>query len=84
VTKTRWSLERQVRLIAGSLVLIGIVLGLTVSPICLVVAALPGAGLIFAGLTDLCPMAIVLLRMPWNQICGVTGAAAPRKEVKAQ
>jgi len=78
-TRNRWSLERQVRLLAGSLVLIGIALSLIVSPWCLLIAALPGAGLVFAGLTDICPSAIFLLRMPWNQVCHLQPASQTKE-----
>jgi rhodanese-related sulfurtransferase len=64
--KTRWSLERQVRLGAGLLVLIGAGLGLTVNVNWLFLSAFAGLGLTFAGLTDICPMAEVLAKMPWN------------------
>lgn len=65
--KSRFSIERQVRLIAGLLVLLGVFLSLTVSHYWIYFAALIGAGLTFAGLTDICLMAGVLLRMPWNR-----------------
>lgn len=64
--KTRWSLERQVRLGAGLLVLAGVVLTLTVNPAWLFLSAFIGLGLTFAGLTDLCPMAVMLEKMLWN------------------
>jgi rhodanese-related sulfurtransferase len=64
--KTRWSLERQVRLGAGLLVLVGVVLTLTVHPYWIGLSAFVGAGLTFAGLTDICPMAELLARLPWN------------------
>jgi rhodanese-related sulfurtransferase len=64
--KSRWSLERQVRLGAGLLVLIGVVLALTRSPQWLYLSGFIGLGLTFAGLTDICPMAEILFRMPWN------------------
>ena len=64
--KTRWSLERQVRLGAGLLVLFGATLALTVNPRWLFLAAFVGLGLTFAGLTDICPMAEILAKMPWN------------------
>jgi rhodanese-related sulfurtransferase len=60
------SLERQVRIGAGLLVLIGVVLGLTVSPYGFALSGFVGAGLIFAGVTDWCGMALVLGKMPWN------------------
>jgi rhodanese-related sulfurtransferase len=61
------SLERQVRIAAGSLVLIGTVLGFFVHPYFLALTAFIGAGLLFAGLTDTCGMAMLLAKMPWNQ-----------------
>lgn len=62
------SLERQVRIAAGTLVLIGSVLGAFVHPYWIGLAAFVGAGLIFAGVTDTCGMAMLLARMPWNQV----------------
>ncbi len=64
--KTRWSLERQVRLGAGLLVLLGATLALTINPRWLFLSAFIGMGLIFAGLTDVCPLAEILGKMPWN------------------
>lgn len=61
------SLERQVRIAAGSLVVIGGVLGLTVSPWFLAISLFVGCGLVFAGVTDWCGMGLVLARMPWNK-----------------
>ena len=66
IVKTRWSLERQVRLGAGLLVLTGAGLALTVNVNWLFLSAFAGLGLTFAGLTDICPMAEVLAKMPWN------------------
>ncbi len=63
------SLERQVRLAAGLLVLIGAALGYFVSPYWIGLAAFVGAGLVYAAVTDTCGMGMVLARMPWNQVC---------------
>lgn len=60
------SLERQVRLAAGLLVLLGSALGFFVHPYFIGLAAFVGAGLAFSGLTDTCGMALLLARMPWN------------------
>jgi rhodanese-related sulfurtransferase len=60
------SLERQVRIAAGSLVLAGALLGWFVHPALIGLSALVGAGLIFAGITDTCGMGMLLARMPWN------------------
>jgi len=65
--KTRWSLERQVRLGAGLLVLTGVLLSLRAHGYWVFLAAFAGLGLTFAGLTDFCPMGILLARMPWNK-----------------
>jgi rhodanese-related sulfurtransferase len=62
------SLERQVRMAAGTLVLIGVILGLTVSVYGFGLSAFVGAGLIFAGITDTCGMGLLLARMPWNRV----------------
>ncbi|MFQ3671483.1 MAG: rhodanese-like domain-containing protein [Verrucomicrobiia bacterium] len=61
------SLERQVRIAAGSLVLLGVILGYLLNPAWTALSAFVGAGLIFAGLTDTCGMGLLLARMPWNQ-----------------
>lgn len=76
--KTRWSLERQVRLGAGLLALAGVILALTVNPRWVYLCGLAGLGLIFAGLTDICPMAVILERMPWNSRshCPASGSHA--------
>ncbi len=58
---------RQVQITAGSLVLLGIMLGATVSPFIYALSAFVGAGLVFAGSTGFCGMAYVLARMPWNR-----------------
>jgi len=61
------SLERQVRIGAGALVLIGAALGALVHPGFYALSAFVGAGLLFAGLTDWCGMAMLLAKMPWNR-----------------
>ena len=66
-TKTRWSLERQVRLGAGLLVLTGTVLASFSHSAWLALTGFVGLGLTFAGLTDFCPMGILLGAMPWNR-----------------
>jgi rhodanese-related sulfurtransferase len=62
------SLERQVRIAAGLLVLLGAILGFFVHPYFIALSAFVGAGLVFAGVTDTCGMGMLLARMPWNQI----------------
>lgn len=60
------SLERQVRIAAGSLVVLGVLLAVLVHPWYIGLSAFVGAGLVFAGVTDTCAMGMVLARMPWN------------------
>lgn len=69
------ALDRQVRMIAGSLVVIGCAIGYFVHPLGIALAGFIGAGIAFAGLTDWCPMAITLGRMPWNQVRDQSGSA---------
>ena len=61
------SLERQVRIALGSLVLIGAVLGWLLHPVFIGLSVFVGAGMIFAGVTDTCGMGLLLARMPWNR-----------------
>jgi len=61
------SLERQVRIAAGSMVLIGVILGTWVHPGFYGLAGFVGAGLAFAGITDTCGMGMLLAKAPWNQ-----------------
>lgn len=67
-----WSMERQVRATAGSLVLICMALGRFVTPWLFLGAALVGAGLLFAGVSDTCMMGSLLSKLPWNQACAST------------
>lgn len=62
----RYSMERQVRMAAGGLVLAGALLSLW-APGFLVVPVFVGAGLVYAGLSGSCGMALVLARLPWNR-----------------
>lgn len=61
------SLERQVRIAAGSLVLLGAALAWLVHPAFLGLSAFIGAGLVFSGVTNTCGMGVVLSKMPWNR-----------------
>ena len=65
-----WSLERQVRIAAGSLVLVGVLLSLFVHQWFIFLSGFVGAGLVFAAVTDTCGMAMMLARMPWNRAKG--------------
>lgn len=64
------SLERQVRIAAGFLAFTGAMLGMFVNPWFSGISAFVGAGLMFAGITDTCGMAMILAKMPWNQVAG--------------
>ncbi len=66
------SLERQVRIAAGKLVVLGAVLGYFVHPYLIGLSAFVGAGLVFAGVTDTCGMGLLLTRMPWNRVASTT------------
>ncbi len=77
------SLERQVRIAAGFLVLVGAVLAMTVHPYFAGLSAFVGAGLMFAGITDTCGMAMILARMPWNQVSGSSSSSGTACRVGA-
>ncbi|MEC4019468.1 rhodanese-like domain-containing protein [Streptomyces sp. H27-D2] len=62
-----WPMERQVRLAAGSLVVLGFVLGRSAPKARLLSAAI-GGGLVFSALSDTCGMAAVLSKLPHNRV----------------
>jgi glyoxylase-like metal-dependent hydrolase (beta-lactamase superfamily II)/rhodanese-related sulfurtransferase len=66
--RKRLPVDRQVQLIAGTMVLTGVILGAFVNPWFLALAAFFGAGLTFAGATGTCGLAFVLFKMPWNRL----------------
>ncbi|GAA2001480.1 rhodanese-like domain-containing protein [Brevibacterium samyangense] len=63
----RWDLERQVRMVAGSLVVLGLVGGRFVSPRLRTLAGAIGTGLTFSALSNTCAMGKALSAMPWNR-----------------
>jgi rhodanese-related sulfurtransferase len=68
------SLFRQVQIAAGSLVLLGTVLGVVISPGFLLLSGFVGAGLAFAGITNTCAMGMLLAKLPYNQRAGQAGS----------
>jgi rhodanese-related sulfurtransferase len=61
------SVERQVRIGAGTLVLTGVLLSWFIRREFIWFSGFIGAGLIFAGITDICGMGILLAKAPWNR-----------------
>ena len=61
------SIERQVRIVAGSLVLLGLILGFWLHPGYFAIAAVMGYGLVFAGITDSCGLGLFIVKLPWNR-----------------
>jgi rhodanese-related sulfurtransferase len=69
-------LMRQVQIAAGSMVVLGVVLGAAVAPAFFALSAFVGAGLVVAGVTGTCGLARVLRLMPWNRPAAGTPATA--------
>ena len=65
--RDRWDLERQVRLAAGSLVMLGLAGGKFVSPKIRAIAGVIGTGLTFSAATNTCAMGKAISAMPWNR-----------------
>lgn len=61
------SLDRQVQLTIGAAVLTGSVLAYTLNPLFVILSGFFGAGLLFAGATGTCGLALAMARMPWNR-----------------
>jgi rhodanese-related sulfurtransferase len=66
-TRARMSLERQVRIAAGTLVASSAIAALFISPLWAALSAAVGCGLVFAGITDTCTMGMLLARLPYNR-----------------
>ena len=60
-------LQRQVQIAAGAMIVLGFVLGISVSPWFHLLSGFVGAGLMFAGISGFCGLARLLVRMPWNR-----------------
>ena len=73
----RWAMDRQVRLVAGALVLIAVAASAIVPPLKWLAAAI-GAGLTFSAVTDTCAMGTVLSKLPYNRTdrCDIEGVLA--------
>jgi rhodanese-related sulfurtransferase len=73
--RQRWSLERQVRLVAGLIVLLAVLAGIWLPGVHYLAGAI-GAGLTFAALTNTCAMGMLLARLPYNRGAGCDVDAA--------
>lgn len=78
-SKAVWSLERQVRFAAGSLVVLGTAFSWLIHPYFIALSAFVGAGLVFAAATDSCTMAMILAKMPWNKDNGAVCETATQR-----
>lgn len=63
-------LDRQLQLVIGSLVVVGVLLSVFVDPRWVWLSGFVGAGLMMAGSTGFCPMRSLIARMPWNRTGG--------------
>ena len=62
-----WTLERQVRVVSGSLVFLGVILNRLGFDPAIYLAGFVGLGVTIAALTDTCAMGVLLAQMPWNR-----------------
>ena len=69
-----WSLERQVRVAAGTMIVVSAILGLSISLWFFAWTLVVGSGLVFAGVTDTCMMGSILGHMPWNRAGQTAGS----------
>jgi rhodanese-related sulfurtransferase len=62
------SLERQVRITIGFLMLAGILAGAFIHPLAYGFSGLISLGFLISGITDWCGMALLIAKMPWNKV----------------
>lgn len=81
----RWAMDRQVRFLAGLIVLAAVLVSL-VAPGVQWAAAAVGAGLAFSAVTNTCAMAAVLAKLPYNRTdrCDIAGVLADLHRAPAQ
>lgn len=65
--RATWGMERQVRFTAGTVVLLGLLLGVLLHPAFQILSAGIAAGLVFSALTNTCGMAAMLAKLPHNR-----------------
>jgi len=75
-------LMRQVQVAVGSLSALGALLALTVNPFFAAIPLVTGCGLLIAGLTGFCGLALVLAKMPWNKSSDTHSNSCCTKESK--
>lgn len=68
-------LMRQVQIVVGFLSATGALLALLVNPLFALIPLVLGSGLLFAGLTGFCGLAVLLAKMPWNQSGGCASSS---------
>lgn len=73
-------LMRQVQITVGLIAGTGAILALTVHPLFAIVPLFISCGLIFAGLTGVCGLALVLAKMPWNRVVNGASCCQPKKD----
>jgi rhodanese-related sulfurtransferase len=75
--RDRWDLERQVRLVAGAIVLVSVLASVVLAPLKWVAGAV-GGGLTFAALSNTCAMGALLSKLPYNrgQSCDIDTVVA--------
>ena len=74
--KGAWAMDRQVRMVAGSLVLAGVTASKVLSPKFVYLAGAIGAGLTYSAASNSCAMAAGLSKMPWNRSADEPGLGA--------
>ena len=74
--KGAWAMDRQVRMVAGSLVLAGVTASKVFSPKFAYLAGAIGAGLTYSAASNSCAMAAGLSKMPWNRSAAEPGLGA--------
>jgi rhodanese-related sulfurtransferase len=77
------SIMRQVQIVAGSMVVLGVLLAVLFSPWFIALSAFVGAGLMFAGISGTCAMANILSIMPWNRPSAASSAGTSSKPANA-
>lgn len=65
--RQKWSIERQVRIVSGLLILLGVALAYSVSLPFICLSILVALGMVLSGLTNSCALGNLIQHLPWNK-----------------
>lgn len=64
---SNWSIERQIRITSGLLILLGICIAYTICLPFIWLSILVALGMVLSGITNSCALGLMIKQLPWNR-----------------